>query len=846
MPGAKARKPVPESDKAAVRKPFGFLDRIDEAGIGGWAVDFASPEKRFRMRILIDGLIADVITCDMQRDDAAALKLPSNRIGFYYNIPPRYHDGLRHVIRFASIEGDAVPMGSRKGSALAELQFCLAKPVRIDGALDGMIDGLIQGWSLKINDHDKTKLGGARILVTTGGQPVAELMADQYRADVAQAVGCEAACGVTFAPPPELRNRKRVEFRFFAMPGRQELPGSPIEVTYPEAGERERLAAIIARVDDLFTFAYHLRKELKGVLPGERYLLSDYPRWAAKSLPLALARAKARYAVPPAGDPLVSIICPVYRPALGDFLTAIDSVRSQTHPNWELLLVDDASKDAALTHMMQQLSENNPRIKLTTLAKNSGIARASNVALQRSTGRFVSFFDHDDVLEPAALEIMLRAQASTGARLLYSDEDKMERSGALCEPHFKPDFNYRFLLDVNYICHLVLVDAELIRQAGMLDPKFDGAQDHDLLLRLSEILDVSEIHHVPEILYHWRKSERSTAAAGSAAKPKAAQAGAAAVAAHLKRRGRPAEVVSRGALTCYQVDWQPEPAKRAAGRVSILVPFRDHVGMTEECVAAIRKNTRDVEYEIVLLDNWSTSPEAEVFTAAQANLPNTRVVRIVEPFNFSRINNIGVQTARHPFLLFMNNDVIVSDPLWLRKMLNECLVNDRVGAVGAKLLYPDGTVQHAGVVLGVGGVADHAFRAIPGQAPGYVMRAIAAQQVSAVTAACMLVRRSAFLAAGGFDEAELTVAFNDVDLCVNMIKAGWEIIFMPDAVAEHRESTSRGDYFDDMKIARFMFENEVMRQRHAGILPYDPFYNRHFSREGGVYRELRLLGPDDL
>ena len=248
-------------------------------------------------------------------------------------------------------------------------------------------------------------------------------------------------------------------------------------------------------------------------------------------------------------------------------------------------------------------------------------------------------------------------------------------------------------------------------------------------------------------------------------------------------------------------------------------------------------------FEIILLDNWSSSPEAEAFTAAQANMPDTRVIRIAEPFNYSRINNIGARAARHEFLLFLNNDVIVSEPLWLRTMLDECLVNERVAAVGAKLLYPEGTVQHAGVVLGVGGVADHAFRGIAGRAPGYVMRAMAAQQISAVTAACMLVRKSAFEAVGGFDEAELTVAFNDVDLCVKLTQAGWQVIYTPDAVAEHRESMSRGDDFDEGKIARFMLENEVMRERYAAVLPYDPFYNQHFSREGGVYRELRLLEP---
>jgi GT2 family glycosyltransferase len=826
-------------------KIVGFLDRIDEGGVGGWVVDFANPEKIFRMRVLIDETIVDMVTCDMQRDDAAVLNLPRNRIGFYYNIPARYHDGLRHVLTFASVDGVRFEMTSRTGGVMAELHFCMAKPIRVEGMMDGLIDGLIQGWALNIDDIAKTKLGGLRILVTTGGQPVAELLADQYRADVAQAMGCEAACGFTFAPPPELRNRQRTEFRFFAMPGRQELQGSPIEIAYPEENERERLSALIARADELFTFAYHLRRELKAALPGERYLLSDYGRWAAKSRPLALARAIARYGELGADAPLVSIICPVFRPGLGDFLAAVDSVRAQSYPHWELLLVDDGSKDAALSAAMQDFCAADARIKLIVQPKNGGIAQASNAGLKLATGKFVAFFDHDDLLEPVALEIMMRAQASTGARLLYSDEDKVDRSGALCDPHFKPDFNYRFLLEVNYICHLVVVEAELVRAAGALDRRYDGAQDHDLLLRLTERLQPDEIHHVAEILYHWRKTGGSTAAAGTDAKPKAALAGVAAVSAHLKRRTLDAEVVGRENLTCYQVKWRPAAAVKQAARVSILIPFRDHVEMTDECVAAIRKYTKDVAYEIILLDNWSTSPEAERFTAAQANMANTKVVRIVEPFNFSRINNIGAQAARHGFLLFLNNDVIVREPFWLRAMLDECLVNERVAAVGAKLVYPGGTVQIGGGVVGVGGGADHGFRGIPARAPGYVMRAMATQQISAVTAACMLVRRSAFEAVGGFDEAELTVAFNDVDLCVKLTQAGWQIIYVPDAVAEHRESISRGDDFDESKIARFMLENEVMRQRYAGVLPYDPFYNQHFSREGGVYRELRLLAAGD-
>ncbi|HET9147047.1 MAG TPA: glycosyltransferase family 2 protein, partial [Acetobacteraceae bacterium] len=390
------------------------------------------------------------------------------------------------------------------------------------------------------------------------------------------------------------------------------------------------------------------------------------------------------------------------------------------------------------------------------------------------------------------------------------------------------------------ICHFVIADAGLVREAGGLDSRFDGAQDHEFLLRLAERLKPHEIHHVPEILYHWRISEHSTAGS-AAAKPRAALAGEVAVAEHLKRRGISAKVERRGNLTCYRTrfSFPDDPG------VSILIPFRDHIELTRQCVNAIRRHTRGLRYEIILLDNWSQSEEAERFCADQANHPDTSVIRIAEPFNYSLINNRGVAAAKHPYLLFLNNDVFVSDPDWLRNLLQEALADPQVGAVGAKLLYPNGTVQHAGVVLGVGGIADHAFRGLPGEAPGYIAHAISAQEVSAVTAACMLVRRDAFERIGGFDEAELTVAFNDVDLCMKLREAGYRIIFAADVVAEHRESMSRGDDFDEGKLSRFMRENQAMEARWRHALPFDPFYNRNFAREGGVYRDLRVLDPAD-
>jgi GT2 family glycosyltransferase len=821
----------------------GFLDPVHDTLISGWAVDIAAPSAPLQMRVMIDGAVIDVVICGSPRADAASYNLPSNRVGFQFNIPPRFVDGVRHVLQFATMTGDCLTLFSGEGRPMPELHFCLASKSRVEAVLDGVVDGLIQGWALSIDEGGKRKTGGLRILVTSGGQPVAELLADQARSDVAEALNCDPACGFSFSPPPELARNRRAALRFYVMPGRLEMRGSPLEISFPNDSERERINALVARAEELFSYAYHLRRELKAALPGERYMLADYSRWIEKSGPLALARAVQLYGELPKEAPLVSIICPVYKPSMADFLVAVDSVRKQSYPHWELVLIDDGSRDAVLRDAMKTLAEDDARIKIFSLIKNSGISEATNKGLRAARGKFIAFFDHDDVLAPDALNIMVRAQAATGANLLYSDEDKIDRSGVLSEPHFKPNFNYRFLLDVNYICHFVMADAWLVKQAGSFDSQYDGAQDHDFLLRMIEIAGAGKIHHVAEILYHWRKSANSTASRG-AAKPKAAKAGEMAVTAHLKRRKLNADVQMRGNLTCYRMNWKPPAALRKKG-VSILIPFRDHVELTQACVEAVRAFTADVDYEIILLDNWSNDAAAQIFCAEQANMADTKLIRITEPFNFSRINNIGAKAAKNEFLLFLNNDVFVKDPLWLRTMLNELLMDSKAGAVGAKLLYPNGTVQHAGVVLGVGGIADHAFRGLAGDAPGYVMHAMAAQEISAVTAACMLVRKAAFDAVGGFDEAELSVAFNDVDLCMKLTAAGWRIIFTPDVVAEHRESISRGDDLDESKVARFMLENEVMRQRYAALLPYDPFYNRHFAREGGVYRELRLLQPGD-
>ena len=817
---------------------FGRLERIGNEGISGWALDRLDPRTPLKLRVCIDGRLETLMDCAIERADLAHLHLPASAIGFEFTMPWRFHDGLRHVLTLFTLDGAPVRLPDATNRPFDEIHFQLPAFMPIDGVLDGLIDGVVQGWAVRTDRHTGGRAGGVRLLLSVNGEPIAELLADQFRWDVAEAKNADPCCGFSYILPPGLWTGRIIRVEVHAMPGRVPLRNSPLEIAIPPSSERARILALIAQADALFRFAHQLQKGLRASLPAERYSLADYETWAGRNAGNIAPRAAARYGAI-RGRSLVSILCPVFRPRLADFCCAVDSVRAQSYANWELILVDDGSADPALDGVIAGFMKADSRIRGLAQAENSGIAAATNRALAEALGEFTVFLDHDDLLAPEALEAMLRAQSATGARLLYSDEDKISQAGRYCEPNLKPDFNYRLLLELNYICHLVMVETALARELGGFDSRFDGAQDHEFLLRLCERLEPGAIHHVPEILYHWRISASSVAMSASA-KPGAAEAGVGAVASHLARRGLAAEVTRRGGIGCYRVVFPPE--QRPA--VSILIPFRDHIEMTRDCVDAIRRQTRGVDYEILLLDNWSATPEAEAFCAEQANLPDTRVLRIAEPFNFSRINNLGAAAARHDLLLFLNNDVLARQPDWLRILAGEVLSAPENGAAGAKLLYPDGTVQHAGVVLGIGGVADHAFRGLRADAPGYIAHAISAREVSAVTAACMLVRREAFVGVGGFDEAELAIAFNDIDLCIRLRNAGWRIVFTPECAALHQESRTRGDDLRADNLARFMRENQVMLERWGALLPEDPFYNRHFARDAGIYRDLRVLDPE--
>ena len=516
-----------------------------------------------------------------------------------------------------------------------------------------------------------------------------------------------------------------------------------------------------------------------------------------------------------------------------DFRAAVDSVVRQTYPNWELILVDDNSGSAELTAAIDGFCAADARIRSFPQSINGGISTATNIAIRAARGEYVALFDHDDLLLDVAIDVMVDAALTTGAQVLYSDEDKIDDFARYSEPNLKSDWNYRLLLGQNYVCHFLVVEATTLRAAGPLDPQYDGAQDHDLVLRLSEIVAADRIHHVPEIIYHWRKTPGSTASTIEN-KAYAVDAGASAVRDHLRRRGFDAAVWPMLGATVYRTDWRftREP------QVSIIIPFKEHVDLTKRCIQALRNNTHYANYDVLLVDNWSLSSEAADFRRDVSGTRNMDAMVVEEPFNFSRLNNLACRRTASEFIVFMNNDVFIEQPDWLRRMVDEALADDLVAAVGAKLVFPDRTVQHGGVVLGVGGVADHAGRGRGQDDPFYLGRGICNQEMSAVTGALMLCRRSAFEAAGGFDERDLAVAYNDIDLCLKFRRAGLKVIYAADVVAEHHESVSRGDDMGNEHFGRFVMEERTMLDRWRAELTADPFYNPNFSRSGGIFEEL--------
>ncbi len=510
--------------------------------------------------------------------------------------------------------------------------------------------------------------------------------------------------------------------------------------------------------------------------------------------------------------PLISIVTPVFNPPVTGLRAAIDSVLAQAYENWELILVDDASTNSETLEALPRLVALDSRIQLVRREENGGISVASNDALALAKGEWVGFLDHDDLLEPDALfEIARLLQSHPDADLIYSDEDRLTENGYE-KPLLKPDWSPDYFLSYNYLAHFTCLRRSLLQKVGAFKPQYDGVQDYDLFLRVSE--QTQRIYHVPRVLYHWRRTDTSTAD-NIRRKPKALEAGKHAIEEHLQRRGEAGHVTIDWRTHAYWV----KRDVRTEEKISIIIPTRDQIDLLKRCLDSLTSKTRYPNYEIIIVDNDSASEEARAFFASTPH----RVLHSPGPFNFSALNNFAVEQTQSPWLLFLNNDIEVIDGDWLSTMA-EHVQRPEVGAVGARLLYPDDTIQHAGVVIGVGYIAQHAFWQFPAEHPGVSRQLQITRNCSAVTAACLLTRREVFEEVGGFDEERLPVTYNDVDLCLKMRRAGYLIVYTPFAKLYHHESASRRRTVEPR-------EAEVMQERWPQILKHDPYYNPNLSRK---------------
>ena len=525
--------------------------------------------------------------------------------------------------------------------------------------------------------------------------------------------------------------------------------------------------------------------------------------------------------------PLISLVMPVYNPPPQFLRRAIESVINQLYPNWELCIADDASPDRQIPAILAEYVVKDPRIRLVRREVNGRIAAATNTALSIANGDYVAFMDHDDEISELALYMVaVEVNRFPDADLIYSDEDKIDEKGRYCNPFFKPEWNVDQFYSQNFLNHLCVIRKTLVDGAGGCRIGYEGSQDYDLILRLIEHIPAANIRHIPLVLYHWRWvpssfSKQSLDVAIDAARR--------ALAEHFQRRGQPVSIsLQPTAKHHLRVQY---PLTDPPPKVTAIIPTRDHVDLLRQCIDGLLYGTDYPELEIIIVDNGSVEPATLDYLAGLAGRGVT-VLRYDRPFNYSAINNFAAAHANGAVIALLNNDIKMIHADWLREMVGQAM-RPEVGAVGAMLYYPDGTIQHAGVVTGLGGVAGHIHQAQPRIDVGNYDFVNVVREVSVVTAACMVLRREVFEAVGGLDAEGLPVAFNDVDLCLRIRAKGYRIIWTPNAELYHLESASRGQDVVPEKIERFLREFRVMRQRWGDqALAADPFYSPNLSLDG--------------
>lgn len=567
-----------------------------------------------------------------------------------------------------------------------------------------------------------------------------------------------------------------------------------------------------------------VKQIMKRIILGNDTNDVDYNKWVHEH-PLTREKIEKQKKHDFNFSPKISLIVATFNTPINYLEAMIEAVINQTYTNWELCIAD-GSENQLVEDFVRSHYGNNDKIKYKKLSKNLGISGNMNAAIDMATGEYIGFYDHDDLITKDALyEYIKVLNKNNEIEFIYSDEDKIDAKGKkYFDPNFKPDFNLDLLTTVNYICHFLVVKKSLIDSVGPFDSDFDGAQDYDFVLRCVDAIDESKIYHIPKVLYHWRFHQGSTAG-NPQSKMYAFEAGKRAVQSHFNRIGVKAQVDHGPSLGMYRTHYILETKPL----VSIIIPSKDHIDDLKRCLNSIIKKSTYKNYEIIIVENNSIEKETfEYYDFIQKKYSNVHVVYWKKGFNFSAINNFGIQYAKGEYLLLLNNDTEVISENWIEEMLGIC-ERKEVGIVGCKLLYPDDTIQHAGVLIGMGGLAGHVFVNYNKNDLGYFGYIQAQRDYSAVTAACMLVKRSVFDAVNGLTE-ELEVAFNDVDFCMKVINAGYKIVYTPYAQLHHYESKSRGYEDTPEKVERFNREVLYFLRHWKKFLEKgDPCYNKNLS-----------------
>ena len=572
---------------------------------------------------------------------------------------------------------------------------------------------------------------------------------------------------------------------------------------------------------------------LSGVLQRHRVVedfYREYPAWAAADERAAAKRVgiyaeqAARWPV----RPRFSVLMPVYCPPLPFLEQAVQSVMDQAYPDWELCLVDDGSPEPAHVGWLDSLAAREPRVRFLRRPDNGGIALATNDALALANGDYCLFLDQDDRLARSALfEFAARVVGRPRADLVYADEDRIDAAGGRSGPFFKPDWDPEWLRTTNCVLHPVAVRTALLREIGGLRAGLEGVQDWDLMLRLAETARPDAVEHIPRVLYHWREHPGSTAA-GVYEKAGIVAAQERVLRDAIARRGEAADIepAAGGWRIRYALPADPP-------LVSIVIPTRDRADLLRRCVAGLLTRTDYARWEVIIVDNDSVDPEALQFIASLGGDRRFKILREGGGFNYSALCNAGVAAADGEIVVLLNNDVDPINADWLAELVAHAL-RPGIGLVGAMLYYPDDTIQHAGVVLGLNGVADRPYIGYPRGFRGLDSRLLAVHTVSAMITACSAVRREVYRAAGGMDET-LAIACNDLDLCLRVAALGYRNVLTPHAELYHDESASRGYQYGTATNAQEVADEARFREKWHGKLERDPTYNPNLTLEGAAF-----------